>query len=245
MNWNALEAELGTWRAEGLTLPFWWRDDDTTEPTAALDRLYGIATSLDLPLHLAVIPEPATEELGQWLNARGLAVPLVHGWAHRNHEPPERKKAEFGIARPVETALEDAREGWSRLGGLLGHAPAPLFVPPWNRISPEVADGLRDIGYRALSTFGPRKNTNEINTHLDPIDWRGTRSVVAPDKLLDQAVALLADRRQGRADNSEPFGLLTHHLVHDPAIWDFTETFLRLMADGPVRPWRATELESN
>ena len=71
-----------------------------------------------------------------------------------------------------------------------------------------------------------------MNTHLDPIDWRGTRGLVAPDQLVARTVDLLRDRRLARADNAEPFGYLTHHLVHDDAIWDFTASLIsRLLAE--------------
>ena len=78
-----------------------------------------------------------------------------------------------------------------------------------------------------------------MNTHLDPIDWRGTRGVIAPQVLISQTVDLLRARREGQADNSEPFGVLTHHLVHDQDIWAFTEALLRKLLDGPVMPWVA------
>ena len=54
-----VKQELRIWREQGLVLPIWWRDDDATEPTPALDRLLGLAASLGAPLHLAVVPEPA------------------------------------------------------------------------------------------------------------------------------------------------------------------------------------------
>jgi hypothetical protein len=49
----------------------------------------------------------------------------------------------------------------------------------------------------------------------------------------------LQGRRLGTLDNDEPYGLLTHHLVHDAAIWDFTEAMLHRLRDAPVRFWRA------
>lgn len=83
----------------------------------------------------------------------------------------------------------------------------------------------------------PAPGLEQINTHLDPIDWRGTRGLVAPDKLVAQTTDLLRDRREGRTDNAEPFGILTHHLVHDPDIWIFTEALLRRLLDGPGFVW--------
>ena len=59
----------------------------------------------------------------------------------------------------------------------------------------------------------------EINTHIDPINWRGDRKVVAQKDLLTMVVSHLQARRLGHSDFREPTGLLTHHLVHDEDIW--------------------------
>jgi hypothetical protein len=42
-DWTPLRKELAIWRAEGLTLPLWWRDDDAVTATAALDRLVALS----------------------------------------------------------------------------------------------------------------------------------------------------------------------------------------------------------
>jgi hypothetical protein len=62
------------------------------------------------------------------------------------------------------------------------------------------------------------------------------------DAILDHTVRTLRDRRLGVTDNGEPFGFLTHHLVHDEAIWKFSEEFLQRFAAGPTRIWTADEL---
>jgi hypothetical protein len=61
----------------------------------------------------------------------------------------------------------------------------------------------------------------EINTHVDIIDWKGSRGFVGPEQALLQAVRHLAARREGRADATEPTGWLTHHLCHDEPAWSF------------------------
>ncbi len=114
----------------------------------------------------------------------------------------------------------------------------PVFVPPWNRIDPALAERLGSLGYIALSTFTPREGRLvapglvQINTHLDPINWRGGGGLLPADQLIHQLVVLLRDRREGRTDAEEPLGLLTHHLVHDAAIWGFTESCLARLLDG-------------
>ena len=135
--------------------------------------------------------------------------------------------------------VADAAAGLFRLNELFGDRLRPMFVPPWNRIASETAAQLPELGYRVLSAATPRKSITaapglvQINTHLDPIDWRGTRGLVDPNVLVAQTVDLLRDRRMGHTDNSEPFGVLTHHLVHDQDIWGFTSDLLHLLLTGP------------
>lgn len=245
VDWRPLETELNQWRDEGLTLPLWWRDDDAIAPTPQLDMLSELSERLKLQVHLAVIPQDADPDLAQYTAQRQTLIPVVHGWAHRNHAPQGEKKSEFRLHRHVDAIVTDAQAGLSRLQDLFGNALRPMFVPPWNRIAPELATRLPGIGFRILSTATPRKavlaapNLEQINTHLDPIDWRGTRGLVAPNILIAQMVNLLNDRREGRTDSTEPFGVLTHHLVHDQDIWTFTETLLQILLDGPATIWTA------
>jgi hypothetical protein len=247
-DWTPLDRELAVWTDSGSCLPIWWRDDDATEPTQALDQLIGLADQINLPVHLAVIPATATETLARLVQGQTRVVPVVHGWSHRNHAPSGAKKAEFGTDRPLADMVDDASRGLARLSGLFGPALRPMFVPPWNRIAPQMVAALPDLGFQAVSTFTPRGSSHpvagleQINTHLDPIDWRRDRGLVDPDALVAQVVRQLADRRLGRADNAEPYGILTHHLVHDAAIWAFTEQLFSRMLNGPVRPWTADEL---
>jgi hypothetical protein len=244
INWQPLTDEFQNWRNSGLILPFWWRDDDAVTPTLQLDTLINIANDLDMPCHLAVIPKFATPALAKRLSSIPRIIPVIHGWAHENHAPKDQKKAEFGATRPIENCAADAIKSLQNLQDLFGDKLHPMFVPPWNRINPDFGQHLVAIGYDSLSTYGPRKsrliapNLIQINTHLDPIDWRGNRSLIAPDVLIMQTVKLMQDRRLGHADNAEPFGLLTHHLVHDDAIWAFVKQFLIIMRKGPIKPFR-------
>ena len=73
-------------------------------------------------------------------------------------------------------------------------------------------------------------------------DWQEVLAEGA-DALIAQTAGLLRDRREGRSDNTEPFGILTHHLVHDQDIWAFTEALLRKLLSGPATAWAAPENE--
>jgi hypothetical protein len=242
IDWTPLRTELAQWRADGLELPFWWRDDDAAAPTKALDQLASLSSETEVPVHLAIIPKDATEALARDLPE--CFVPAVHGWAHVSHTPESEKNAEFGAGRAASAALADAAMGLVRLKSLFGDRVVPMFVPPWNRIAPDVVAGLAEAGFDAVSTYNPRKSAlaapgvAQINTHIDPIFWRGHRGLVDVETLVPQIVTLLKDRRAGRTDNQEPLGYLTHHLVHDADIWEFSRQFLLEICEGPVRLYR-------
>ena len=244
-DWSPLTRELAQWRAEGRDLPVWWRDDDARMATPALDRLVTLSARLDLPLHLAVVPEDAGPSLRDVARLPHV-IPLVHGWAHRNHAPAGEKKSEFPQDRAE--AYGEAVAARDRLAALFGDDLLPVFVPPWNRIGDDLVPRLAGLGYAGLSTFTPRRDRLaapglvRINTHLDPIDWRGGGGLLAEDALTALLVGLLQDRRHGRTDATEPLGLLTHHLVHDAAIWSFVERVSGRLLDGGARPVNLWEL---
>ncbi|MCV3270812.1 polysaccharide deacetylase family protein [Roseobacter sinensis] len=236
IDWDPLRAELALWRRAALPLPLWWRDDDAVSATPALERLSALAEELALPVHLAVIPAFADRSLARAVADTPLLRPTVHGWAHENRAPRGEKKAEFGAVH-ADTA-ELLGRGLDTLRDLFGHAIAPAFVAPWNRLHGDVPPHLAMAGYRAVSTFAPRPTVEplpglvQVNAHIDPIDWHGTRSLVAPDRIVARTVATLQDRRQGRADPTEPLGYLTHHLVHDADIWSFSRELLTELLEG-------------
>lgn len=237
---SRLKSELSIWRAQGLRLPIWWRDDDAIDHTAALDRLIGLSTTLKMPVHLAVIPKYATAALGTACTDTNVTVPMVHGWAHQDHSPAGQKKSEFGQIRP--NAIAEAKQGLETLQSLFGPKLLSFFVPPWNRIAAELVSDLATIGYRGLSDFNARphglaaKGLVRINTHVDPIFWRGGGGLVPPETLIDTLVQILQNRRAGIFDADEPLGFLTHHLVHDDQIWSFTHACLSTLMDGGAEP---------
>ncbi len=234
-SWADLAREIAFWQTQGLRLPLWWRDDDAIAPTPQLSRLVQASQTAGIPVHLAIIPARATVELAGFVaqNSKHL-IPVVHGWAHENHAPPEAKRSEFGTLRP-EAAMEAGR-GHARLRALFGAQLAPVFVPPWNRIDPVLLPRLPAQGFKAVSTYGPRHvvwpapGLQQVNTHLDPVDWHGTRSLVDEDILLAGLCKTLADRRTRRTDPTEPLGLLTHHLIHDEDVWAFCARIFEALA---------------
>jgi hypothetical protein len=219
--------------AEGRPARLWWRDDDAVAPTAALDRMLLMSRRWDVPLALAVIPAETGAPLAERLARESLATVAVHGWAHRNHSPAGEKKAELGAHRPAPVVLAELEHGFATLCSLYGARLAPMLVPPWNRVAPEVVAGLPALGFRALSVFGLPKPAPlaVINTHVDLIDWHGTRGGRPADALYAE-LAREIDR-----PGDGPIGILSHHLVHDAAAWSFLESLFELTQGHPGCRW--------
>ena len=220
--------------AEGRRIDFWWRDDDATEPTLALERLLGIARVFAAPLALAVIPARAGRALAERLEETEDVWVLQHGWSHTNHQPAGSRAAEVGDARPADTVLAELGAGRVRLDALFGPRFLPVLTPPWNRIAPEVAARRREAGLPGLSTFAGREaEPGRADCHLDPIAWRGTRGYIGDERALMLAGEEIAARRTAPT----AIGLLTHHLAHDDAVWGFVETTVAVISAHPAARW--------
>ena len=227
---GALRAEFDRLADAGRTVGFWWRDDDAVAGGPALDRLLDLTGSRGLPISLAAIPHQSKDSLAVRIRTEDGVTVLVHGWSHANHAPSPERKAEFGPHRPVSDMAREARSGLASIIERFGRQALPVFVPPWNRIAPDLAARLPDCGYRALSCFGEARSavgTPRIDTHLDPVDWRGTRSLAEPRALVDMT-------RRALARGADVIGLLTHHLVFDEALWSFCAEMADLVADHPA-----------
>lgn len=239
---DALRAELDLWAAAGRVATFWWRDDDAVAPGPALERLFDAAGAV--PLTLAVIPMRAEPALARALATVGVEITVVqHGFAHTNHAAPDAKKAEFTAERSPDLMASEVRAGHDRLAEMFGPRFERIFVPPWNRCPDVLVHRLTATGHRALSTYGPRPardaapGLRQVNTHADPVDWRGTRRFLGPDRLAGALAAHLAARRQGTADAAEPTGLLTHHLVHEPEDMAAIGRLVGEIAAHPAARW--------
>ena len=241
---DALRAELDCWAAAGRIANFWWRDDDAVTASPALDRL--LAAAGNIPLALAVVPMQAEPALARAIDAAGAEVTVLqHGLAHRNRAAPTAKKAEFTADRGAGDMLSEVRVGHDRLAAMFGDRFAPVFVPPWNRCPPALVARLPEAGHRLFSTYGPRPARQaapalvQVNTHADPIDWRGSRGFVGLGRLGEMLAAHLVARRQGEVDAAEPTGLLTHHLDHGPEDMAAIGRLAEEIARHPAARWLA------
>jgi hypothetical protein len=222
-SWQALADEAARWHDGGRAADLWWRDDDAADGTAALDRLLALHRDTAAPLALAVVPAHATPALARCLAGEAALDVLQHGYAHVNHAPSAEKKIELGPHRPAMVVLGELGTGWLALERLLGSRSLPVLVPPWNRIAPSLVPTLPEIGFRGLSTFGPRRRTRlrslvEVNTHVDLLAWHGHRGFVGEEAALTALVGALTTARTASA---EPVGVLSHHLAMDAKAWDF------------------------
>ena len=221
--WQDLARALAERQTDG-PVRFWLRDDDAIEPTPQLDRLLALCETHAVPLALAVIPAGAGPALAHRLENHPGVTPILHGWSHANHAAAGEKKQELGAHRPAAAVLDDLRKGLARLHELFGDRLEPLLVPPWNRIAGAVVSGLRESGFTGLSTFGLPSRPAPIvcvNATVDIIDWHGTRGCRDPLAIMTE----IADQvRQGYGGKGRPaIGILTHHLIHDDAVWVFLE----------------------
>ena len=241
--WDDLDRELDAWQAAGLVATFWLRDDDAQADTPALQRLLETGRDAGAPMSLAVIPRNASMDLAEAVSAFDNVDVLQHGWCHANHAGRDEKKFELGDHRPLEVIGQELERGDAHLRKLFGNRYYKILAPPWNRIGPVTADALAGWGYQGLSVFGPRARNITAgsvvcaNTHVDIIDWKGTRGYRGDDQVLEQALAHLRARREGQADRDEPTGLITHHLVHDEACWAFIMTFITHTRRHPAVRW--------
>ena len=231
-SWRALAEEVAHWRDEGRLAELWWRDDDAVDAGPALDRLLAIVRDTATPLALAVVPAGATAALADRLSREPGVDVLQHGYAHANHAVAPEKKIEIGLQRPAMMVLGELGTGWMALERLFGSRALAVMVPPWNRIAPVLVPTLPEIGYRGLSTFGPRARVHpvrgllQVNTHVDLIDWKGGGGFAGEDTVLAALVAAFARARGGEG---EPVGILSHHLAMDAEAWDFLRSLWERM----------------
>lgn len=241
-SWADLTTELQRWADGGRPATLWWRDDDAGPTGAALERLLALSRTHGTALSLAVIPEQAGSDLADLLEPETCTV-LQHGLGHRNHAPPAAKKAEFGADRPIYEMLAEAAIGFEALRARFGARHLPVFVPPWNRIAPDLVPRLPSARIAALSAFKPRPSAEpahgilQVNCHVDPIAWHDGRRFAGTDAALEALVGHLRQRRTGAADSDEPTGILTHHRIHDEGMWSFLEHLFQLTLERDNTHW--------
>ncbi|EJN06217.1 polysaccharide deacetylase family protein [Phyllobacterium sp. YR531] len=228
--WQPLRDELSRWINVSRSVQFWLRDDDAVQPTTALQRLLKLGKEHGVPTLLAVIPALAGDGLADRLKSEQLITIGVHGWSHVNHAHNGEKKQELGPHRPLQSVLAELEEGRNCIEKLFPQRALPILVPPWNRIDGSLLPHLRGLGFAALSVFGPPKEIQTshipvVNTHVDLMDWHGTRGCRNYGDLVADIVREMRDRFSGE---DSTIGILAHHLVHDEAAWVFLQKLFEI-----------------
>jgi hypothetical protein len=219
--WWRLRAELAHWRRAGQRPVLWWRDDDARAVTPQLRRLLVHATRADVPLCLAVIPDGLDPELSGAVAPYPRIVILQHGFNHLNDagSPP----SEFSHRTSSDEIAGRLAEGWSQLAGFRRRL--PVYVPPWNVLTPNVIVALRKSGHRSVSAWNGLSKPGRVDAHIDLMRWRGKPRFAGSERILGRLTALLEWRRR-KGLWREPIGLLTHHLAHDDEAWRFLDDLL-------------------
>jgi hypothetical protein len=159
---------------------------------------------------------------------------LQHGWDHTNHAVPGAQPSEFPQNRQPDEVQAQLAEGKLRLADSFGARFLPALVPPFNTIDGATVGAVRDSGLRQLSlaTDFAGFALPSRNVHADLIDWRSGTAV--PEASAIRALVLaLRLRRFGLARVGLPIGIMTHHLVHDDAIWSLTRSVLARLKAHP------------
>jgi len=238
--WQWLERELERWSAAGLRANFWWRDDDASDTSAALEQLLRLGLDRQVPLALAVIPARLKPGLAKRLLDQSLVTVLQHGYAHDNHAAAGQRKLELGGVRQHDAILNDLKLGQQTLTRQFGDRFVAALVPPWNRIDGELIEALPELGFCGISTMKARRAAHPVpgllqaNTHLDPINWRHAGGFLGVYPAIAILVQHLIARRSGYRDIEEPTGILSHHLVQNDATWRFLDDLLRFLGAHPA-----------
>ena len=241
--WLWLRQELDRWHEAGIEATFWWRDDDAMSGGQPLEQLLALRRKCGVPLALAVIPASCESSLVESICDDPQVLVLQHGYAHSNHAAAGELKLELGGKRNPKAILEDLANGYERLANLFEKSYCPVLVPPWNRIDDQVLEHLSGLGLVGISTYRVRKKRHpapgllQVNTHLDPVHWRGGQGFIGVFPSIAMLIQHLAARRTGYRDLDEPSGILSHHLAQNDACWRFVEDLLAFLNNHPATRW--------
>jgi hypothetical protein len=233
-DYSALNAELDSWSAAGLTATFWWRDDDAVGLSPQLERLLGVANGR--PLALAVVPFHASAALADRLRFERHVTIFQHGWKHENHSL-SGPSSEYPPGRAAETVAQEFLQGSEKLARMFGDQFVPVFTPPWHGLDSSYIPLLKPAGIRGLSSKGRRSaaSTNGVvqnNIHCVPIQWSDPPGFADPARYIAQLVGHLKQRRSSN-DRAEATGILTHHLVQTDESLEFVRGILDVVTEHP------------
>jgi hypothetical protein len=237
-DWSDVLRELDLWAKAGQIARLWLRDDDAISTTPALDRLMELSAKHHTPILLGVIPMLARPCLVQRLAGCPHITVAMHGIWHQNHAMAGQKKQELPPELGRHAILERLRLGRSRLVGLFGEPAGAWYIPPWNRIAPEAAALLPEVGFTALSCFAAAASgipaLAQRNTHVDLMNWQAGRTGKPPSQV---AAELARELARARTEGFRPVGVLAHHLDHDENAWRSLASLLEITSAHANATW--------
>lgn len=221
-----------------MSARIWWRDDDAGRAHPNLDPLLDLASALERPMALAVVPTWLEPSVVDRILACPWASVLQHGVAHADHGHPGDRNIELG-GTVDRAALDDALQaGRTRLEDAFGDRFLPVMVPPWNRIADDVVARLPALGFRGLSCWGEPSAHDPLHrhdVHVDAVAWReGNRPRSAAE--LRRALREAIDEALGDA-----VGFMTHHMVLGSGDWHDLDRVLRFGHDDDEVLWTSAE----
>ena len=168
---------------------------------------------------------------------------LQHGYAHQSHAAPGVKKIEIGGQRHNSDIARELQTGFNILQKAFPHQFIPVLVPPWNRIEARCYSAVKAAGLQGISSMWARKEAHpaagllQVNTHLDPVNWRHDRGFIDHSTAIVQLQMHLRGRRIGLLDEAEPTGILTHHLEQTETVWDFCDELFSVIDEHRAACW--------
>ncbi len=121
---------------------------------------------------------------------------LQHGFDHLNKAGAA--PSEFSPADAPEQVAARLADGWARLDGF--ERRLPVYVPPWNSLTPNVEAALVLCGNRAVSAWSQLSSPGRVDTHVDLMRWRGEPRFAGRERVLARLTAQLHLRRQPGED---------------------------------------------
>jgi hypothetical protein len=247
-DFNDLRQELRSWEAEGLRASLWLRDDDLVRSSERMDAMSRVLERFRLRALVSIIPALMEKDLPSALQDYPYYVPCQHGFAHKNHEPDNAPKAEFGPARPLADAEADILAGRQLLTEAFGDRLTAIFVPPWNRITPSLAAKLPQLGINGLSGYTRQLDGAAVpglairDADIDVLNWEmpedGGVAVMPPAAISERLVMILKNRREHDRWNKIPIGILTHHRAMNSLAWDVVAAVVQETCESGIADWR-------
>lgn len=197
----------------------WWRDDDVSAVgsrlrlisnltyAVRLDKILALVTKYAIPSYFAVIPHNFSSRGGKQirlLKKYGVNIAL-HGITHMNNSS-SNISSEFPDDCNLEATAKVIQNYREEFSGIFANKLLPIFVPPWNNISPKLEKKLLDTGFTAISKMNTANTEYSAdNVDIDVVDW-STRELREESAILNDIIFLINSGRKR-------IGIMNHHKV--------------------------------